>query len=492
MGNVTMDDVKNDYRKIKSLVAQSIQKRRFDLAISYMELAAHIMTGYQLNSIDNDIEDNLSVLSQNMLPGKREVNATEKRVILYDPQGNEYRGLVWIYADALLKLKYHVVYMTYKKNEIYIQNLQKLLEEGGGKIIYLKHRQDEETVYEIDSCISKIQPFTFMVLGHPTDIAVFIALAHYGKSLKKVYISMEDHGYCAGISTMDHLIEFRNYGYTMSVMERGIEKEKISVLPYYPIDTGIEFKGFDFPYENKKIIFSGGSLYKTEGSEKFYQIIEYILKHYQDTIFVFASNGNEGEFRKRLTKGTDTGRVFFIRERRDLPGCMKACFFYLSTYPIPGALMAQYASVAGRIPLTLQLKGGGATDIRSVLSDTDLNGIIFDNIQSLFDEIDRLMEDEEYKKSQEEKVKNTVITKEEFERNLDQILKDGQSDFAPAFIELNRAEFREVYGLAGLNNSYYSYYLNRYRRSLPLAVHFPKYCLLAGINMLKRWMANVL
>ena len=81
----------------------------------------------------------------------------------------------------------------------------------------------------------------------------------------------------------------------------------------YPEINETTFKGYPFvDGDNRKFIFSGGSLYKTfSENDYYYKIIDYIMNKYPN-------------------------RVYYTHERPDFYEIIKRSYFYLSTYPVCG------------------------------------------------------------------------------------------------------------------------------------------------------------
>lgn len=65
---------------------------------------------------------------------------------------------------------------------------------------------------------------------------------------------MTDHAFWLGRFAFDYCIEFRVYGYNISIQKRKIEKEKILMLPYYPVIRKEKYQGLPFP-DSTRFIF---------------------------------------------------------------------------------------------------------------------------------------------------------------------------------------------------------------------------------------------
>lgn len=222
-----------------------------------------------------------------------------------------------------------------------------------------------------------------------------VLMQAYEGVLTRYVVNLTDHAYWLGARAIDKCIEFRDYGASISSEYRGIPREKIVKLPFYPKIVPQEFQGFPFPVKDgQQVVFSGGALYKTFGEgNKYYEIVDYILASHSDVIFWYAGGGDDSELKKCMAR--HPGRVYHTPERPDLFQLLQHVSFYLSTYPLCGGLMYQYAAAAGIEPVTL--RRDDCND--GFLLHQDELHVIFDTMEELKQEIDRVLTDEVYRKA---------------------------------------------------------------------------------------------
>ena len=177
------------------------------------------------------------------------------------------------------------------------------------------------------------------------------------------------------------------------------------------IDKCIEFRDFPFPVKDgQQVVFSGGALYKTFGEgNKYYEIVDYILASHSDVIFWYAGGGDDSELKKCMAR--HPGRVYHTPERPDLFQLLQHVSFYLSTYPLCGGLMY----------------------------------VIFDTMEELKQEIDRVLTDEVYRKARGEQMRSAVISPETFAENLRGILVSGESGQDIFYSHIDTEAFRANY-----------------------------------------------
>ena len=295
---------------------------------------------------------------------------------------------------------------------------------------------------ELNRIILRERPKYFFLYSTPNDVVGTVIMYKYDGLVTRYQINLTDHAFWLGAKCIDRCIEFRDYGAKVSNKYRGISKEKIVKLPFYPeMHHERPFQGFPFDVrENMKVFFSGGALYKTLGGNgKYYQIIEKILSRHTDTIFWYAGSGNDAELKKIIDKFP--GRAFFTPERSDLFQVLKHSRFYLSTYPICGGLMYQYAASSGRVPVTLYFDE--CTD--GFLINQDKIGVEYHTVDALYEEVDRLLDDDNYFREREQQMYNCVMTETEFDRKLELIIREEQPKDDIKYSELITDSFRSEY-----------------------------------------------
>ena len=225
---------------------------------------------------------------------------------------------------------------------------------------------------------------------------------------------------------------------------RKIPKGKLIKIPYYPIiNHNVEFQGWPFPVRSgQKVIFSGGSLYKTLGAgNKYYVVVDQILSRYPDVIFWYAGSGDRTEIDKIISKYPE--RAYITTERSDLYQVLKHCYFYLSTYPVCGGLMFQYAAIAGKPPVTLYYD----TMTDGLLFNQKELGIMFDNVEALLAEVDKLMNDSDYYARKCRNLRSSVISEEDFDSEIAELVagRAGEKYKINYDEQIETSSFRKIY-----------------------------------------------
>ena len=428
--------------KLKIEVKKAIINKCWDDALTCINAISDILYNYNQYYYDKNLENDLKVVATEYL-GESNINDTNEDVVLfYDGFGFDIRGLAQIYLLALSKHK-KIIYITYDKQKDCIPTLRDLVDGSGGKCYYLTEKIPTKNIDFVKSIIDKHKPQNIFMYTSPSDVIITSILYHYKNKITSYQINLTDHAFWLGSHCFHYCLEFRDYGAYISNKYRNIPQEKLIMLPFYPIiNINTKFQGFPCSVDvyNKKVIFSGGSLYKTFGGEgKYYLIVDYILSKYSEVIFWYAGCGDSRELDILVKKYPN--RVYFTDERSDLYQVLKNCYFYLSTYPLAGGLMLQYAAVAGKLPLTLRFD----SCIDGMLINQNELGIVFDSIEEIKLKIDKIMKDENYLHNLEESIKKSVITPETFEENLIKLIETHKTDFKINFLPVDTTKFLHEY-----------------------------------------------
>ena len=130
-----------------------------------------------------------------------------------------------------------------------------------------------------------------------------------------------------------------------------------------------------------------------------------------------------------------------MQERNDLYQIMRNSDIYLSTYPMAGGLMTQYAVAAKRIPVTLLYDECGSGFI---LHPEKLK-FEFDNMEDIVSFLDEFFSSENYKKECEYHLEDQLIEKNEFNKQVQKCLSQHSSDYEIQFGKIQTNNFRKTY-----------------------------------------------
>lgn len=433
--------------RLKLCLKSELDRKNYELALQIVYNSANVLYQTNLYYEDNDLESSLQKIAEGLNLSTFD-KANKDVIIFYDGFGLNNRGLASVYLKALCKFK-KVYYITYENRKDQIPSLLNILNNNSGEALFINDKNKfSQKIKFLNDKINLIKPESFVFYSTPSDVVGTTIMNGYAGKMTRYLINLTDHTFWLGAKCLDICIEFRDYGASISNDYRGISKDKIVKLPFYPeIGRDTEFQGFPFEVKDcQKVMFSGGQLYKTLGDgNMYYRMVDHILAKNQDVIFWYAGSGDDRELKKILNKYPS--RAFHTAERKDLFQVLQHCRLYLSTYPICGGLMYQYAALAGKVPVTLRYD---ECNDGLLLNQLDLN-IEFDELTSLYKEVDRLLADDQYYHVRAKQMLNAVISEAEFENILFSILQ-GNYDHNIKYCKLDTRKFRAEY-LRRINNS---------------------------------------
>lgn len=444
-------------KRLKQGIEKELDNKQYCNALSLISICANVLYISNLYYTDKMLEDSLQKISNelhiNSYEKKADYNGDKDIVLFFDGFGENTRGLIQIYLKALCRYR-KVVYVTYDDRKESIPDVHNILTVNNGKERYIKRKNANITsrIESLNKIVKEYQPVDMFFYSVPSDVVATTIMYAYDGLIKRYQINLTDHAFWLGTGCIDCCIEFREYGASISANYRGIENNKLVMLPYYPIINKQTFQGYPFPDgDTKKFVFSGGSLYKTLSKDNlYYKIVDYLLCNYRNVLFWYAGDGDESRLNVLKEKYPD--RVYHTHERTDFYEIIKRSYFYLSTYPVCGGLMFQYVAKAGKIPLTLRYDA--ITD--DFLFEQDKLNIQFDTYKEVVNEIDHLMKDDEYVLSKSEVLKKSVIEERDFEEAIYSLLTEGKTLFKFIIKEINTESFRNEY----INNFSFKKYCN--------------------------------
>lgn len=455
--------------KLKRIAKRYLKTKKYDKALKTISLLGDMMYNLNITYSDDEIENMIKTISYELLHSRiSNLKGRNKRILFFDGFGLDTRGLALIYIKALTEANYDIVYVTLKHKKLALPQITDVLRGNANNVMLtIEGSNLIKGIYDLNDIVRKYHIDKAFLYTRPADMIGIPVFTAYAGVLERYMINLTDHAFWLGKNTFDFILEFRDYGAIISAEKRNIVKSKLLKQPYYPmVNTDIKFEGFPFEPQNFKIIFSGGALYKTFGDNNiYYQIIDHLLSKHKDIIFLYAGEGDGSEL-KRLTKKYPD-RVYWIAERKDLYQLMKHSYFYLSTYPMIGGLMTQYAVVAGTVPFTL-IYDDCATGI---LLEPEKIGTEFTDYKKFVQCIDEMIDHPELLDAKKENLNCQLITPEMFKENLIQIIEKKTSRFEIYNRHIETERFQRTYLERLSRKTYCKLFVKR--NSLFLIKYFP-------------------
>ena len=425
------------------MIQKAIDSGNIERAMAAISVCSVLQYRWNQSYTDDKLEEytqKISDLTQNDAIKRKKTDGSV--VLFYDGFGLDIRGLAYIYLKALISLGKKLIYVVPKEAKGRQTEIDLLFNNRNVIKEYIDNRSTYRSMLEdIQGVFLKYSPGKAFFYSLPEDISGVVAFMHLAGVSDRFFIDLTDHAFWLGRNSFDYCVEFREYGSCIANLKRHIDEKKIIILPFYPfINHDKQFEGFPFDTKGKKVVFSGGALYKTFDVENtYYKMIGRILELNADVVFVYAGDGDSSGLNE--LKNRYEGRVFHIKERSDLFQLMKNISIYINTYPIMGGLMTQYAAVAGKIPVILKYDD----DCDGTLIDQEKREIVYNSAAELVEDVTKLLSNSEYMEKRQALLKNSVITETEFRDQLEKVLSQKHSDYSYKIHEIDTVKMKKAY-----------------------------------------------
>ena len=406
------------FTKFKHRALSSLARKRYDSCLKYLKAAARTAYTFYIGFTDEEIEIMLKQMSDHVQ--KRETFEGKQRCVFYDTFSQDAQGLTMQYVDAIIAAGWEMLYLTEfgLEDPRSIRLKQTLNEYQKAKVVSVpRSMSGMKKVQFVYDTIMDFAPDKLFLHIHPSAVEAVTAFYALPKEIAKYQINLTDHTYWVGAGCMDYSFEFREYGASLSVGRRGIPRDRVLLMPYYPMMKATEFAGFPKETEGKVKIFSGASFYKImDENDTFFKLNKAILDANPNAVTLFAGGGDMALLNGLIDKYGLKGRFIPIGQRNDIFECYKHSDIYLSTYPLGGGLMAQFAAHA-ELPMLALANSASEGRIEEMVCQKGQEKITFLNIDSLVAEATRMVTDTDYRKLRGHAMKDCVISVEDFNRS---------------------------------------------------------------------------
>ena len=430
-----------DYKKYVNIAELSLEKGKYERCLAAISAASQMLYNWNQTYTDDLLESLLQKAANSTKSTKYHMKGEdEESILFYDCFGLDVRGLALIYLKALGAIGKKIVYVVPESAQNKQTEIDKVCDEAGIQKVYYHAITPLNKLKELQRIVSEISPKTAFLYTTPSDTSGIVAFMQM-ENICRFQINLTDHAFWLGVNAFDFCLEFRNYGSSISYFERKVPKDKLILLPYYPaINRDIEYQGMPEICQGKKILFSGGSLYKTINDKgTYYKMVGDILKRCKDTVFLYAGSGDTSFLNRLILEFPD--RACLIDERKDLFKLMENITVYLNTYPISGGLMMQYAAIAGKIPVSLMY---GEENSGILLNQKECQ-IEYCTPDELVDDVCKLLNDAEYRCKREMLLTGSVIDENIFRVQLKKAIIEHSTDYNVDCHKIDTTDIRNDY-----------------------------------------------
>lgn len=433
---LTEEYIQSLFNKFKRKAQDCLARRWYDSCLKYLNAAARTAYTFYVGFTDEEIEAMLKQMSGCIQ--KRETFEKGPRCVFYDTFSQDAQGLTMQYVDAIIAAGWEMLYITeFGLDDPRSIRLKKTLNDySKAKVVSVpRSMSGMKKVQFVYDTIMDYAPDKLFMHIHPSAVEAVTAFYALPKEITKYQINLTDHTYWVGSGCVDYSFEFREYGASLSVGRRGIPRERVLFMPYYPMMKETEFAGFPKEAEGKVKIFSGASFYKIiDENDTFFRLNKAILDTNPNAVTLFAGGGDFDLLNGLIEKYGLKGRFIPIGQRNDIFECFKHADIYLNTYPHFGGLMGQMAAHAALPILSFAKKESGVID--EVVCQKHKEQITFYDMEGFISEATRLINDYDYRKQRGQAMLSCVISVEEFNKSYRECVLEKSSPY-PVTIDKN-------------------------------------------------------
>lgn len=430
---LTLKEIQNSYQAIKKLAFEEYDKGNLQQALIWVDQAATFVQQFNWIYTDAELEDLLSKISKQKLKVASSYSPNPKRVVLFDDWCTSY-VLALQYVEALSIHYEELMYITGRDISAmgYSNILDKVAQYSNVKIKVIPQNNDRfertQTILDtiVDFCPSKL----FLHIGNNSPIT--LALYSMPQAIDRYIINLSDQTFWLGAKGIDYTLDFRSFGATVSLEKRGLKKEQILYLPFYPVRDGNVFQGFPELAKDKVIIFSGGDFYKTlDPEQSYWGLVRDLLKENTEAIFLYATKnvmGKTKEFIDEFIKSNNfEERFIYIGFRPDIDAVFQHCDIFMGTCPVCGSLTSQLAAINSKPILQYYLPNTYDDETeQAICHNLDLK-ISFNDKRAFLDEGKRLIKDANYRMQKGVLMNKAMFTPEQFNKRLMEVVSNNYS-----------------------------------------------------------------
>lgn len=432
--------------KLKKITMSSIRHHKYNCALAAISSTAEILYKYNQEYVDEELERLSSDVGRKLKDKYNVANYSSRdcsdTVLIYDGFSLDTRGVILMYLNALGKNGYSVVYITDHSMQNKLPTIESMCNKYNFRMLFVDMKNYENCFFQLSTIFDKIKPKTAFYYTTPYDSAAHAVFSNYQGKCERFLIDLTDHAFWLGKNANDYFLGSREMSAYIEHYERNIPKHRCIKLGVNLLVEEVKnHDGLPFDVTKTKYVFSGGALYKTLGDpdNKFYRIVDYLLRNHEDLHFIYAGVGDERELRKIIETYPD--RAYHISERSDFFYILQHCVFYLNTYPMFGGMMMKYSALAKKLPITLKHDN----DSDGLLLNQEKCNIEYDSYEKLVADLDCLLADEQYLKSREQLLDGSVITETRFVNNLKSVIENKYTDYSHEFRYIDTTKFRKEY-----------------------------------------------
>lgn len=431
--HLSKHEIIRGYNGVKRLAVEAFSEGDIKKSLQYVRHCSVIAQQFNWIYADDQLEDLLAGIADKTIDSKRDrYEPIENRVVFYDDFCTSF-VLALQYIRALVKANKRVLYITLQKKAKFKTILDEIRDYDNLDVLVIPHQGIEQRINTIYNAMVDFQPKQVLLHMYAYS-AVLPALYKLPSAIERYIINLADQTFWLGKKAIDYSLEFRQFGASVSLQKRGLESHQLLMVPFYPILDENEFEGFpEQCTPDKTVIFSGGDLYKVLDRKKtWWKLVKRILDEHPDVVFLFATKINRtgtSIINRFIADNHFEGRFIHLPFRKDINEVFKHCDIYMGTCPASGSLMSQLAAINGKPILQYYYPGTPDDETEQAICPNHSFPISFTDEDAFLEEAHQLILDPGYRIRQGQRLREVMITPEQFDGVVMQTLLTKRSCF---------------------------------------------------------------
>lgn len=417
---LSLNDIKNAYKGVKVQAVEAFDKGDYERSMEYVRHCATIAQQFNWIYADDELEELLKEISTKIVTSPTSYIPKENRVVVFDDFCVSFI-LALQYLEALVVAGEEVMYLTLSKHDERFADITSTIHEKYPtvKIVSVAQQSIINTSVDIYNEIIAFAPQK--VLFHMTaNSLAFPAVYALPRNIDTYIINLADQTFWLGTKVVNYVLEFRQFGVSVSQQKRGIKPKQQLLIPFYPIVDNNPFQGFpkECTEKGKVLIFSGGDIYKVLDEKRMYwHLVKCVLDTFPEVVFLFATkiDGIGMEFLKSfIHENNYEGRFVYTKFRPDINEVLAHVDIFMGTSPVCGSLMSQLAARNATPILQYYYPETPDDETEQAICINEQFLISFDNEEAFMNEAGRLIKDVDYRKMQGERLQRAMMTENQF------------------------------------------------------------------------------
>lgn len=431
---LSISNIRTVYKCLKKRISYYINIGMYEEALINVRDCAIIAQQFNWIYSDFELEDFLKHISIKILKKQNtSYKPIKNRVVLYDDFCRSFI-LALQYIEALIENGKEVIYITIEHQSSQFSTIIPTLKDKYSKVqvITLPHKsfvQDNIDFYNevIKFCPEKI---LFHIYANTSIVPAIYALPN---NIDTYIINLADQTFWLGSKAIKYVLEFRQFGVSVSQQRRGIKPEQQLLVPFYPIVDNNPFQGFpkECTESGKVLIFSGGDIYKVLDEKRMYwYLVKRLLDTFPEIVFLFATkvDGIGEEYLQSFIKNNHyEGRFIYTKFRPDINEVLANVDIFMGTCPVCGSLMSQLAARNATPILQYYYPGTPDDETEQAICINESFKISFHDEDAFMQEAEKLIRDKEYRQKQGLRIQKAMIKVSQFNKLVEETLNTNKT-----------------------------------------------------------------